>query len=264
MKRILLASVAALGLAGTASAADLGIRAPIVAPIPVFSWTGCYIGVHGGYGKGQSSHGFQFDDVRFPNDEPEYRFTNNFENKGGVYGLQGGCDYQVGRFVFGAEGDYSWANLKASYTAATDPTEVESESFSSKVSSLSSIRGRFGLAEDRALLYATMGWAWAKFKYSYALTDVLENDFNAASISSTVDGIVLGAGVNYALTDWLILRAEYLHYAFGKNITLTPGFPVTDIGPGFNDNVTLHNVDVIRVGADWKFNFWGAPAVARY
>ena len=47
MKRILLASVAALGLAGTASAADLAVRAPV--PVPLFSWTGCYLGINGGW-----------------------------------------------------------------------------------------------------------------------------------------------------------------------------------------------------------------------
>jgi hypothetical protein len=32
-----------------------------------------------------------------------------------------------------------------------------------------------------------------------------------------------------------------------------PGHPALDTGPGFNDHVTLKTVDVIRVGADWKF-----------
>lgn len=271
MKKFLLASVASLGIAGTASAADLAVRAPIVAPVPFFSWTGCYIGGHVGYGKGQSSQNFQFDDVNRTFTGTEYYFTNNFDNKGGVYGGQAGCNYELGRFVFGLEGDWSAANLRASYNF-TDPAAADSASFSSKVDSLASIRGRFGIAEDRVFLYATMGWGWAKFKYSYALTDNDTADggpirFGAGSVSSTADGIVLGAGVNYALTDWLILRAEYLHYAFGKDFNLTPSFlvnPAFDTGPGFNDHVTLKNVDVIRIGADWKFNFWGAPAVARY
>jgi outer membrane immunogenic protein len=265
MKKFLLASAVVLGIAGTASAADLPVRAPVYAPPPVFSWTGCYIGGHVGYGKGQSSQNFQFDDVTNDFNTAEYYFTNNFENKGGVYGGQAGCNYELGRFVFGLEGDWSAANLKASYSF-TDPAAADSASFSSKVDSLASIRGRFGIAEDRVFLYATMGWGWAKFKYSYALNDS-DTGTAAGSFSTTADGIVLGAGVNYALTDWLILRAEYLHYAFGKDFNLTPSFlvnPAFDTGPGFNDHVTLKNVDVIRIGADWKFNFWGAPAVARY
>jgi outer membrane immunogenic protein len=170
--------------------------------------------------------------------------------------LQGGCNYQVGRFVFGAEGDYSWANLNASYSFADGN---DTAAFSSKVDSLASIRGRFGIAEDRALLYATMGWAWADFNYSYALNDQ-DTGLAAGSVSSTADGIVVGAGINYALTDWFILRAEYLHYVLNKDYALTPSFlldPAFDTGPGFNDHVTLKNIDVIRLGADWKFNWWG-------
>ena len=55
MKKFLLASVVSLGIAGTASAADLGVRAPIFAPPPVFSWTGIYIGIGGGTGWGEEN-----------------------------------------------------------------------------------------------------------------------------------------------------------------------------------------------------------------
>jgi outer membrane immunogenic protein len=52
MKKALLAS-AALGtlLIGNPSlAADLAVRGPWVAAIPVFTWTGCYVGTHVGGG----------------------------------------------------------------------------------------------------------------------------------------------------------------------------------------------------------------------
>jgi outer membrane immunogenic protein len=53
MKKILLSSVALLGLTAGAFAADLPSRrvapAPYVA-VPVFTWTGFYVGVNAGYG----------------------------------------------------------------------------------------------------------------------------------------------------------------------------------------------------------------------
>jgi hypothetical protein len=59
MKKLLLASVAGIALvAGApANAADLGQRPtykvpPIVAPVPLFTWTGCYVGGHVGGGWG--------------------------------------------------------------------------------------------------------------------------------------------------------------------------------------------------------------------
>src|SRR4051794_12766759 len=55
MKKLLLSSVALCGLTATALAADLPRRtvvapAPYVAAVPVFTWTGFYIGANAGYG----------------------------------------------------------------------------------------------------------------------------------------------------------------------------------------------------------------------
>ena len=58
MKRILFAAALALAAGGEAFAADLPlvIALPYIPPpVPVFSWTGIYIGVNGGYGFGQSN-----------------------------------------------------------------------------------------------------------------------------------------------------------------------------------------------------------------
>ncbi len=57
-KRLLVANVLAAVLSvGAAHAADLPLKAapPVVAP--AFSWTGFYIGAHGGYGWGQNEFG---------------------------------------------------------------------------------------------------------------------------------------------------------------------------------------------------------------
>src|ERR671921_75657 len=62
MKKILLSSVALLGLTATALAADLP-RRTVVAPapvpfvaVPVFTWTGFYVGVNAGYGFSDRDH----------------------------------------------------------------------------------------------------------------------------------------------------------------------------------------------------------------
>jgi outer membrane immunogenic protein len=249
-------------LSGSAFAADLAVKAPYYkAPppiVPSFSWTGCFVGAHGGYAKAQTSHNVQFDDATaFP---PEFLFTDNFSPAGGVVGLQAGCNYQTGRFVLGIEGDYTWLNVKENRTF-TEPGGADTASFETKLKSMATIRGRVGIAEDRALLYVTAGAAWARFNYSFNLFDSDEGT-NAASLSFSPNGIVVGAGAEYAVTDWLILRAEYLHYAFGNDYSL-PRSANTSIGPGLNDHVTFKTVDVIRVGASWKFG-WLGPVVAKY
>ena len=57
MKKILLSTVALVGLTVTAAAADLPSRkAPaMMAPVPVFTWTG-YVGVNAGYGWGNDDN----------------------------------------------------------------------------------------------------------------------------------------------------------------------------------------------------------------
>src|SRR5918997_8819 len=67
MKKILLSTVALLSLSAGAMAADLPSRrmapAPMVAAVPVFTWTGFYFGVNAGYGWSDNSHD---DTITFP------------------------------------------------------------------------------------------------------------------------------------------------------------------------------------------------------
>ena len=49
-----LAAAYALALTDVAGAADLA--APILAPVPVFSWTGVYLGIGGGTGWGNNEY----------------------------------------------------------------------------------------------------------------------------------------------------------------------------------------------------------------
>ena len=47
--------LAATGLAGPASAADMAVKAPPPAPLPViYNWSGFYIGANGGWGQSHS------------------------------------------------------------------------------------------------------------------------------------------------------------------------------------------------------------------
>jgi outer membrane immunogenic protein len=56
MKKFLLSSVALLGFTAGAMAADLPRRAPpVFVPVPVFTWTGFYVGVNAGYGWGMAT-----------------------------------------------------------------------------------------------------------------------------------------------------------------------------------------------------------------
>jgi outer membrane immunogenic protein len=253
LRTLLTATSFAIAVAGPTLAADLRLKAPAPMPPPVYNWTGCYIGGNGGYARAQSGHNFQFDDVTDAFNTTEFYFTNNFLSDGGVIGIHGGCNYQTGKIVLGIEGDYSWLNANTSYSFA-EPNGADTANFSMNLKNLASVRGRVGYAEDRVLFYATAGVAWARFNYSYNLNDADVGTSNQ-SLSFSPTGIVFGAGVEYAMWKNVILRAEYLHYAFGNDYALPTNLLANDIGPGLNDHVTFKSVDEIRVGASYLFNW---------
>src|ERR1019366_1315059 len=114
LRRILLASVAAFGLAGSAFAADLPSRAPppvYVPPAPIFTWTGFYIGGQVGYawGKNNVSFGDNFGDYA----------AFSYNTSGVIGGAHVGYNLQLSQFVIGLEGDVDGTSLKK--TVSGDP-----------------------------------------------------------------------------------------------------------------------------------------------
>src|SRR6266487_5615891 len=98
MKKLLLASVAGVALiaAGSANAADLGrpvykAPPPVAAPVPVFSWTGCFVGAHWGWGWGRKD----VHETEFTTDAA-FAASGNINTSGAIFGGQVGCDYQFG------------------------------------------------------------------------------------------------------------------------------------------------------------------------
>src|SRR5262245_58299456 len=95
-----------------ASAADLPVKAPRVAPAPVVTWTGCYIGGNGGYGWARKEY-------VDPLDVPPANLGSH-DAKGGVGGGQVGCDYQTGAWVFGVQGMFDGASLRGEHLVPGD------------------------------------------------------------------------------------------------------------------------------------------------
>jgi outer membrane immunogenic protein len=97
MKKLLVAGIAAAAFYGApALAADLPVKAPArayVAPAPLFSWTGCYIG--GNIGVGWKA-------LRSSDPDGDVEADKTFS--GFVGGGQVGCDYQSGPWAVGIQG----------------------------------------------------------------------------------------------------------------------------------------------------------------
>src|SRR5438132_9745179 len=143
-KTTLLAGVAtgALAIAAPANAADLRMpvkAAPIVAPAPYFSWTGCYIGTHVGWGWGRKDFGnARSGSSALPS------VNTSFDTSGAIFGGQLGCNYQLqSNWVIGLEGSVSGADING-FSGGDGASGCSSELVHAKTDFLASITGRLG------------------------------------------------------------------------------------------------------------------------
>src|SRR5215218_8633032 len=106
----LLSTVSALALSGVASAADLPVKAPPPAPV-VLSWTGPYVGAHGGIAWLRASQTIT-GGTPIATCATAGRPECDLDASGGVFGGQIGYNWQMREWVFGIEADASWTSLK--------------------------------------------------------------------------------------------------------------------------------------------------------
>ena len=286
MKRILLASVAALGLAGTASAADLAVRAPV--PVPLFSWTGCYLGINGGWIGGRDE--YSTSRTVFPGFAPDFvtaadnaLLTHSYssDQSGGTLGGQFGCQYQAGWLVIGGEWDANWSSLKENNYFAFGPIFAPStplgfwpartELTHKQLDWFSTARVRVGAAWwDRVLLYATGGVALGALD---AYTQVDHNNFIPPSLGPDFFGAyrndrigwTVGGGFEWAFAANWTAKAEFLYLDFGSFDYIAPAVNFNVTGRAYQTSIDAKEY-VARVGINYLFHFGPAvaPVYARY
>ena len=277
MKKFLLASVVSLGIAGTASAADLGVRAPIFAPPPVFSWTGIYIGIGGGTGWGEENRTLNQGVIAPGGGFPGVTFGNTFGSQslsGGFFGGQLGANWQAGWAVFGIQGDAHWADIDGRGSCFNSGGFFGfSFGCDDKVKSFGSVTGRVGAAVDRALIYVKGGWAWEESDRTVTASGAAAfanfggpSSITGFSQSQSRSGWTFGAGVEYAFAPNWSAFVEYNHFDFGSSDWNTVRTLSTPVGT-FNVPISISETerfDVVKAGLNYKFNWWSAPVVARY
>lgn len=223
-------SVIAAG--GYAFAADLPAPPPpqapaafVPPPVPVYDWSGIYIGVNGGWGWGNAKW-------TLPTTA-----TGSVADNGGVVGGTLGVNFQTGAFVFGVEGDFDYSAVNTGTTssicAATGTCQTGNNW-------LSTVRGRGGVAADRALFYLTAGGAFAN----------IQTTVNGVTNTKTQAGWTAGAGVEYAFTQNWTGKLEYLYANLGNGTVTCPatacaGGPIT-ASVGLTESL-------VRAGVNYKF-----------
>ena len=192
--RLISASIMAALASSPVLAADLGVDS-LNAPAPeatayAFSWTGPEFGLLGGADR-LFADGSKFADL-------EQRFP------GGRLGAFAGYQYQFdNNAVFGIEGDasYTW-NERDDFilVPANIPEKIRTDWSGS-------VRARVGYAFDRVLIFATGGWTG---------TRMVDNVEGFPAERDFFQGYTIGAGMDFAVTDNIFMRAEYRYNDFSE------------------------------------------------
>jgi outer membrane immunogenic protein len=271
MKRMFFPIAAAIGLiTSSAYAADMRMpmKAPPLVAAPIWTWTGFYIGVNGGYSWGRSRNDGGF--VTAPGGVPIAAGTTSFNLNGGLAGGQIGYNWQMSNWLIGLEGDGQWASERGRSTVLCAATAVGGPclpgltflppgatgtvgTISQKIDAFGTFRGRLGwLVTPEVLLYGTGGLAVGDVRTSLALAGFNANGAAvaiAATGSTTRVGWTAGAGIEGMFARNWSAKLEYLYMDLGRfnnTVTLTP--------PGIALNGSSRVTDnILRAGVNYHF-----------
>jgi outer membrane immunogenic protein len=213
MRKFLLGGMAVLALSGApALAADMALKAPAPAVNnPSYDWSGFYIGGHVGSLWGRTSVV-----------ENGALIESGAPTNGVVGGVLAGYNWQRGPLVLGIEGDFGWANAHGTGTGpppppAPPPPLGPPVPNHYNLNWDSHIVGKAGFAVGNWMIFGTGGLATAGFSFQPSF---LPPAAPTLEQSRTYAGFSLGAGVEYAFTQNLLGRVQYIYDDFGsKNYT---------------------------------------------
>ncbi|WP_342149534.1 porin family protein [Methylorubrum sp. SB2] len=284
IRSLLLGGVAAL--ASTAAlAADLPRRvapAPVFTPVPVFTWTGFYAGLHTGYAftDNPNIRTTGLTAVTQANVDANFRPATLKSEVDGFSKIGGGMGYnwQVtpgSGFVIGAAFDITWTDLhkNTGFGGAFNPAQGGSNAsvYTQNLDYLGTVNGKLGYAFDRFLVYGTGGLAFGQVAYGAQLFGTPANglplQFLGGYDKQFETGYNYGGGIEYAIpTDSFLntfafgkllgiksdvtIKAEYIRYDLGsRTIAILNPAGTNGYAARFGTEGSL-----IRAGFNYKFS----------
>ena len=287
MKKFLFTAAAATLLSSTAFAADLPRRAeppPVFTPVPVFTWTGFYAGLHTGYAFTDNDNIRTFGNsaVTQANVDAGFRAASLKSEVDGFsrIGGGGGVNYQLtpgSGFVVGAAFDITWIDLQKNIGYVGNPNSVmgtlpatpNGSVYTQGLDYLGTVNGKLGYAFDRFLVYGTGGLAFGKVQYGATfygtVAQGLPQQFTGGYDVRFETGYNFGGGVEYAIPEDSFLntfafgkllgiksdvtiKAEYIRYDLGsRNISV-----LNAAGGGYTSHFSTEG-SLIRAGFNYKF-----------
>ena len=156
------------------------------------SWSGFYIGAHGGGGWG---------DV----DATLTSITGSYNVDGFLIGGQAGWNWQEGPFVIGVVADASLGDIDGKWVFDTGPP---ARNLTTDYDFLGTGRLRAGYATDQFLIYGSGGIAMASVKSVRSSPAASDSDFMV--------GYAAGGGLEFVIDERWTMNIEYLYRDFGN------------------------------------------------
>jgi outer membrane immunogenic protein len=303
MKKLVFGALLAIASVGSASAADMAVKARPMPVAEVWNWTGFYIGLNAGGAWSDNSR-----DYATPFTTPGRIFSNcaspvavaplvvapgpnPFDISSGcsrpssfIGGAQVGYNWQSAQWVFGLEADGAWQSLiERSFTrfgtnttanAPFGSVATDTAFFKSEATGLGTFRGRVGYAPGPWMVYATGGLAVGSVKHS--ATEVLSpgttctapggNTCRTVADDDTKVGWTIGAGFEWMFARNWSIGAEYLYVDLGRTtLTLSPVAGGVNGATNFFFNTSTARFDDREHVARVKLNYhFNSPVVAQF
>ncbi|WP_332060324.1 outer membrane protein [Bartonella sp. CB74] len=247
-KYLITTSIFALILVSVAQASEDTVFEPTASAVivPAFSWTGFYLGGQIGGLSGRTSLSYLGDgNTRRVN---PIKKENLPQLSGFVGGIYAGSNVDIERgFIIGIDTDIMWSgkkdtkainaisiNLRKIERSDRSDREKEEEyrdedlvafpgvmRYTLKQKWFGATRVRVGFSADRVMPYVAGGIAYTQLRNIYKKSD--EKKRNLVDFADffydekkTMVGYTLGGGVDFAMADNMIMRAEYRYSDFGK------------------------------------------------
>lgn len=195
-------------------------------------WAGFYVGASVGAGWGESS-------AFYDRNGDDHLTRETIDPDGFAGSITFGYNHQfMNNFILGIEGDLGFMDISA-------PDKIgiwDGHIWKSQYGGLwGTVRPRVGYSFDNLMVFATGGIAFmGTDEMILGDNDATQNTYN----SDVHTGWVLGAGVEYALTERISTKLEYLHMEFPEYRSYTNNNELY----GFQNSVNL-----IRAGLNYKF-----------
>lgn len=169
-------------------------------------------------------------------------------------GLQAGYQLQWGPWVAGIETDFQWSDI-SSKGQSLGSEQGPTFDTTAKVDFFGTVRVRGGIALGPALFYATGGMAYGRGIGTVVVTPGTPETPGAGGPfpgrdSNVTVGWSVGGGAEYALTDRISLRAEYLHVDLGDAVYV---FELAGSGGSYIRGKYANDMDIARMGLNVRF-----------